>query len=150
MGRKFSLLAVQYILEIQSKSRQAPVASEISFHCRKKISVDKKCLLTLAKRCLEERLTTMSYDKEKHLGYTRKELSSVSKCSPRFRCPHCLSLNWENKTLFHTTPTRLWKAQTVCKSCRKLSRWLIDPDLTIALQPDEMHKPMGQSNSEEG
>jgi hypothetical protein len=90
----------------------------------------------------------MSYDKEKQLGYTRKELASKMKCKPRFRCPHCLSFNWDLVTLFHTTPTRLWKAQTACKNCRKLTRWLIDPDLTIELQSDEMHRPMGQGEQE--
>jgi hypothetical protein len=32
---------------------------------------------------------------------------------------------------------------TPCVSCTKQTRWLIDPDLTIELQTEEMHRPIG-------
>jgi hypothetical protein len=83
-------------------------------------------------------------NKEKMLGYTPEDLHSVQAIVPRFPCPHCGAKNWSKVgTNLHTSPTRLWRAMTPCVSCTKQTRWLIDPDLTIELQTEEMHRPIG-------
>lgn len=77
------------------------------------------------------------------LGYTEQDLVSTQNCSPRFPCPKCKGRHWASTTLFHSTPTRLWKSETMCLKCKKPVRWLIDPDKTIEDQSDEMHRPIG-------
>jgi len=81
--------------------------------------------------------------KDNPLGYTEEDLKSVQPCHPTFVCPHCKQRHWENKTLFHSTPTRLWKSETKCLKCAKCVRWLVDPDKTIEEQSEEMHRPIG-------
>lgn len=82
-------------------------------------------------------------NKEKMLGYTPEDLTSTQEMKPRFSCPHCGASNWAKETTLHTSPTRLWRASSSCMSCLKLTRWLLDPDLTIPLQTKEMHRPIG-------
>jgi transcription elongation factor Elf1 len=81
--------------------------------------------------------------KEKQLGYTSDDLESIQDVAPTFPCPHCNAKNWVPATTFYSSPTRLWRATTLCSSCQKHSRWLIDPDLTVALQTKQMHRPLG-------
>ena len=76
-------------------------------------------------------------------GYTEKDLLSYQDCHPRFACPKCNTRSWAKTTMFHSTPTRLWKAETVCVKCKRAVRWMCDPDRTIDDQTDEMHRPMG-------
>jgi hypothetical protein len=85
----------------------------------------------------------MASEKEKELGYTVQELSSIQAIRPRFACPHCQGKNWHNESLLNTTPTRLWRAKTTCLTCQKDARWLLDPDLPIERQTAKMHRPMG-------
>ena len=79
------------------------------------------------------------------LGYSGEELRSEMPYTPRFACPKCHLKNWGETSVFQTTPTRLWKATSVCKNpkCRSEVRWLIDPDKTIGLQTEQMHRPLG-------
>ena len=85
--------------------------------------------------------TTMS--KDNPLGYTQEDLLSVQACQPRFACPKCKQRRWAATTMFNSTPTRLWKSETMCLKCKMPVRWLIDPDKTIEDQTDEMHRPVG-------
>lgn len=75
--------------------------------------------------------------------YTKDDLVSVQACKPRFACPMCKGYHWAATTTFNSTPTRLWKSETMCVKCKKPVRWLIDPDKTIDDQTDEMHRPVG-------
>jgi hypothetical protein len=81
--------------------------------------------------------------KDNPFGYTEEDLVSLQECKPRFDCPRCKESNWASTTLFHSTPTRLWKAESSCLKCKKPVRWLIDPDLTVEYQTKEMHRPIG-------
>lgn len=85
----------------------------------------------------------MRRDKEDRNGYSPQELVSVMDICPTFACPHCKKANWLKMTTIRTTPTRLWLATTPCISCEKNIRWMLDPDRTVALQSDQMHRPIG-------
>ena len=79
------------------------------------------------------------------LGYSHEDLRSVMPIVPRFACPKCHLRRWEETSVLQTTPTRLWKAATKCRNpaCKAETRWLLDPDRTIELQTEKMHRPLG-------
>jgi hypothetical protein len=82
-----------------------------------------------------------NFDKK---DYTDEELISVQSIKPRFLCPHCMGRSWADSTTFKTPPgARLWTASSVCNACEKKVRWLIDPDRTMELQTEKMHRPIG-------
>jgi hypothetical protein len=80
--------------------------------------------------------------RENPLGYTPEDLKSEMDFVPRFHCPKCMKRAWKMPTSMHTSPTRLWRATTKCE-CGYAARWLIDPDKTVELQTDQMHRPIG-------
>lgn len=63
---------------------------------------------------------------------------------PRFACP-CGQHNWGATTGFDWThkSARIWTGESVCLSCQRQTRWLLDSDVPFERQTDVMHRPIG-------
>lgn len=63
---------------------------------------------------------------------------------PRFACS-CGQRNWGATTGFDwtTKSARIWTGESVCLSCQKQTRWLLDSDVPFEHQTDAMHRPIG-------
>jgi hypothetical protein len=63
---------------------------------------------------------------------------------PRFACK-CGQHDWGSTTGFdwQSPSARIWTGESVCLSCQRMTRWLLDSDVPFEHQTSAMHRPIG-------